>query len=364
MPRRSIDIEVPVEYLGILDEEGKVDEELEPDLPDDLLEGMHRSMVLAREFDRRLLRLQRSGRIGTFAPVEGQEAQVGAAAAIETTDWMVPSFRETAALIHRGASLENFILYNAGFNEGAAVPEDSRDLPIAIPVASQLTHAAGIAHASKHRGDGNVVLTFFGDGATSGGDFHEAMNYAGTFELPVVFACQNNQWAISVPREEQTAAKTLAQKAIGYGFPGIQVDGNDVLAVHQATTEAVERARDGAGPTMIEMVTYRLNVHTTADDPSKYRSKEEEETWRERDPIPRFEGYLRDRGVLDDEALASLGEEIEEQIDQAWEQAKSRMEDLRDEPLVMFDHMYEEMPPHLEAQREHLADALKEASDA
>lgn len=352
MPRTELDVPPGLEYLSILDEDGELDEDLEPDLDDEMLIEMHRVMLLSRRFDDRRLRWQRSGRIGTFAPVKGQEAaQLGAVAALEEDDWMVPSFRETAAATWRGAPLTSFVLFDAGFNEGAAVEQGSRDLPIAIPVASQVPHAAGLAYATKQSGDDDVVMVFFGDGATSEGDFHEGMNFAGVFELPVVFVCQNNQWAISVPRDEQTASKSIAQKALAYGFPGLQVDGNDILASYVACEEAVDRARSGEGPMLVELSTYRLSVHTTADDPSKYRSEEEEEEWNERDPLPRFQNYLRDKGLLDEGDIDELESEIEEQIDDVWDEASQRMEELAGQPEAMFDHVYAEMPAHLSEQR-------------
>ena len=352
MPRTEIDVPPSLEHLSILDEDGNLDEDLEPDLDGELLLRMHRAMIRARRFDARRLEWQRSGRIGTFAPVEGQEAsEIGSVAAITDRDWMVPSFREAAVSVWRGTPMWGVILYDAGYNEGGRVPDDQRDLPVAIPVASQLPHAAGIAYAISLHGGDEVVLVYFGDGATSEGDFHEAMNFAGTFELPVVFFCQNNQWAISVPREEQTASESLAQKALAYGFPGIQVDGNDVLAVHAATAEAVERARSGGGPTMIESNTYRLSVHTTADDPSKYRSEEEEEAWEQRDPIPRFQRYLADRGLIDDDRIDEIEDEVASEIDDAWDEASQRMSELDEDPAHMFEHLYAEMPPTIEAQR-------------
>jgi pyruvate dehydrogenase E2 component (dihydrolipoamide acetyltransferase) len=217
--------------------------------------------VLARRLDERMLALQRQGRIGTFAPVSGQEAaQIGAVAALEEHDWFVPSFRESAAAIWRGTPLKQILLYNAGYNEGAAVPDDAHDLPIAIPVATQIPHAVGLAYAVRYRDTGAVAIAFFSDGATSEGDFHEALNFAGVFGAPTIFLCQNNQWAISVPRERQTRSRTLAQKALTYGVPGIQVDGNDVLAVLAATREAAARARDGEGPTLIECVGDQVRV--------------------------------------------------------------------------------------------------------
>jgi pyruvate dehydrogenase E1 component alpha subunit len=357
MPRTALEVQPSLEHLSILDDDDHLDADLEPSLDDELLLRMHRVMLLSRRFDDRRLKWQRSGRIGTFAPVKGQEAaEVGAVSALRDDDWMVPSFREVAASIWRGSPLAGLILYDAGFNEGGEVPDGQRDLPIAIPVASQIPHAVGLAYASRYLDTDDVVLVFFGDGATSEGDFHEAMNFAGVFELPVVFACQNNQWAISLPREEQTASKSLAQKALAYGFPGLQVDGNDVLACHVATGEAVDRARSGGGPTLLELCTYRLSVHTTADDPTKYRSEEEEEEWRRRDPIPRYQRYLKGKGILVDDDIEQLEKEITEEIDEAWRDARDRMEELSANPGHMFEHVYADMPVHLREQRETLGE--------
>ncbi len=352
MPRTVVDLPHEVEHLSILDEDGRVDEDLFPDLADDTLVELHRTMVRARRFDQRLLQLQRQGRIGTFAPVEGLEsAQNGAVSSLREEDWVIPSFRETAAAIWRGTPLAALLLYNAGYNEGAEVPEGGRDFPITIPVASQIPHAVGISYGAKYRGSDEVALVFFGDGATSEGDFHEALNFAGVQRTPTVFLCQNNQWAISVPLEKQTRSKTLAQKALAYGVPGIQVDGNDVFAVHEATREAVERARSGEGPTMIECLTYRMSLHTTADDPTRYRSEEEVEKWAARDPLPRLREFLEDRELLDEDRVESLEDEVEEEIDAAWEEADERIGDLGD-PREMFDHVYAERPPYLEEQLE------------
>jgi len=356
MPRTELDVYRQLEYLSILDEDGNLDDELVPDLDAEFLLEMHRVMLLSRRFDDRRLRWQRSGRIGTFAPVKGQEAaQIGTVAALDEDDWFVPSFRETAAATWRGGSLVSFVLYDAGFNEGGKVEEGSRNLPVAVPVASQIPHAVGLAYSIKHRDADEIVMVFFGDGATSQGDFHEALNFAGVFELPVVFVCQNNQWAISLPRDEQTASKSLAQKATAYGFPGLQVDGNDILASYQAGREAVDRARSGDGPMLLEMCTYRLSVHTTADDPSKYRSEEEEEEWKQRDPLPRFQKYLGDKDLLSSDDLERLESEIENQIDDVWNEAKEEMELLAKDPEHMFEHVYAEMPPHLEAQRQSMS---------
>ncbi|WP_404364244.1 pyruvate dehydrogenase (acetyl-transferring) E1 component subunit alpha [Marinobacter sp.] len=356
MPRKKIRLEHQVEYLSILDEKGKLDKELAPDIDNDALKKMHRAMLLSRRFDEYLLKWQREGRIGTFAPVKGQEAsQIGSIAAIESDDWMVPSFRETAAAIWRGTPLSGLVLYNAGYNEGGRIPDDQNDLPISIPVASQLSHAVGIAYAMKYRKEKNLALTYFGDGATSEGDFHEALNFAEVFNTPTIFVCQNNQWAISVPRDLQTPSKTLAQKALAYGMPGIQVDGNDLFAVYAATREAAERARKGDGPTLIECVTYRLSVHTTADDPNKYRSEEEVEEWEKRDPITRLQRYMKSKKLLTDKDIKKLDEEVTEEARASWDEAEKEMKKLGD-PIDMFDHLYAERPPYLEEQR----DAMKQ----
>jgi len=224
-------------------------------------------------------------------------------------------------------------------------------LPFAVPVASQLPHAVGLGYASKYRGRDEVSIVFFGDGATSEGDFHEAMNFAGVLQTPVIFLCQNNQWAISLPRDKQTKSKTLAQKGLAYGMPCLQVDGNDVFAVYAAVSEAAERARNGDGPTMIECVTYRLSIHTTADDPSKYRNEEEVEKWEKRDPLPRFQHYMVEHELLSEDDIETMEDELKEEIKQAWKDTESRIEAL-DGPEVMFDYIYAQRPPYLEAQRE------------
>ncbi len=360
MPREQIDLNYQLPRLSVLDEDGGFDEALAPDVPDELLLRMHRIMLLARRFDERMLELQRQGRIGTFAPVSGQEAsQIGAMAALEDKDWFVPSFRESAAAIWRGTPLKQLLLYTAGYNEGGAVPDGAHDLPIAIPVATQIPHAVGLAYAARYRHTGAVAITFFGDGATSEGDFHEAMNFAGVFAAPVIFLCQNNQWAISTPRDAQTQSRTLAQKALAYDVPGIQVDGNDVLAVLAATREAAARARNGDGPTMIECRTYRLSLHTTADDPSKYRSEEEVEAWRRRDPIPRLQQHLQHRELLSDDDIDALEETLKGEIDDAWDEAEADMARL-DGPETIFEHHYAELPRYLGEQRDALRSKRKQ----
>src|SRR5680860_1448692 len=263
--------------------DGTVDESLMPDLTSERIREMYRMMVFTRRLDERMFSLQRQGRIGTFARVLGQEgAQLGAAYALEDRDWLVPAFRDMGAQLLRGMKPEHMLQYWSGDERGNIIPEGVRMLPTSIPVGTHMLHAAGIAWAMKNDGEDVAVLTIFGEGATSEGDFSEAMNFAGVLQLPVIFLCQNNQWAISVPYHKQTAACTVAQKAIGYGMPGIQVDGNDIFAVYRATREALERARGGEGPTLIEAHTYRLGDHTTSDDARRYREAEDVAEWEER----------------------------------------------------------------------------------
>lgn len=358
MPKEKITLDCQLYKISILDENGRLDKDLEPKLNDEFLLRLYRAMVLTRRFDERMLTLQRQGRIGTFAPIKGQEAaQLGAIAALQDDDWLVPSFREMAAEVWHGKSLENILLIYGGYNEGGVIPDNVNSLPVSIPVATQTVHAVGIAYAIQYRKHGQVVMVFFGDGATSEGDFHEAMNFAAVFQAPVVFLCQNNNWAISVPREKQTRSKTLAQKAVAYGMPGVQVDGNDILAVYTAAKDAADRARSGQGPTLIECVTYRLSLHTTADDPTVYRKPEELEEWMKRDPIDRFQRYLTEKGLLTEERVASIAEEVTEEVKNAENRWKDRADTLRD-PLVMFDHLFEVLPPYIQQQRKELEQEL------
>jgi pyruvate dehydrogenase E1 component alpha subunit len=363
MGRKPVALTNDIDYLSILDENNKLDSELEPDIPKEVHLKMLRAALLGRRFDERMLNLQRQGRIGTFPPIKGQEAsQIGAVALLRDSDWLVPSFRETAAEVMRGRSMESVLLYYSGYNEGNSISRDQRDLPMSVPVASQILHAVGLGMAAKYRKTDEVVMTFFGDGATSEGDFHEAMNCAAVYQSPVIFICQNNQWAISVPLSKQTHSKTLAQKALAYDMPGIQVDGNDFLAVYAATSEAVDRARSGGGPTLIECVTYRIMMHTTADDPKKYRSEEEVELWKQKDPLLRYQKYLHEKKYFSESELDALEEQIKLEIQEAIDRVELRMKELGD-PLDMFDHLYAELPPHLHAQKAELARNLRTVTE-
>jgi pyruvate dehydrogenase E1 component alpha subunit len=355
MPRTTIEPQFTIEHVSILDADGNLDAALEPAIPPEELKRLYRTMLLARRFDERMLRLQRQGRIGTFAPIKGQEAsQLGSVATLRRTDWMVPSFRETASMLWRGWPMEKLLLFFAGYLEGGRPADDQRDLPVCIPVGTQLPHAVGLAYAAQYRGDDAVVMVYCGDGATSEGDFHEAMNFAGVWHVPLVFIVQNNQWAISVPLKKQTHSRTIAQKALAYGFPGIQVDGNDVLAVYAASREAMERARRGDGPTLIECVTYRLGMHTTSDDPTKYRSAEEVAAWERKDPLTRFTAYLQKRSLIE----PGLEEQIEEEIGRA---VRAFEATGTADPLTMFDHAYAARPAPLEAQRSEMQARAAEA---
>ncbi|HLC85039.1 MAG TPA: pyruvate dehydrogenase (acetyl-transferring) E1 component subunit alpha [Candidatus Nanoarchaeia archaeon] len=338
-----------VKSLQILDENGKADKKLEPKLPASLLLTMYKQMVTARLLDQKFLKMQRAGRMGTFAPVTGQEAaQVGSALALDKKDWMVPSFREVAAALALGVSPSQLALYPMGYPQSLNSPPGLRILPVSIPVGSQILHAVGLGMAMSIKKEKSAALVYFGDGATSEGDFSEGLNFAGVYKAPVVFLCQNNGWAISLPRSEQTAAETIAQKAIAYGFEGVQVDGNDVLAMYVATNEALKKAKSGKGPTLIEAVTYRMMMHTTADDPTRYRSQKEVDAWAKKDPIVRFRKYLEHKKLWNPAKEKKLLEDTQTMIDAEMAKAESTRPQITD----MFTYVYEKMPAHLVEQQE------------
>lgn len=349
-------IEGPIQ---ILDVDGTIiNDDLEPDLSDKELIEIYRWMVTARVFDERALALQRQGRLGTYAPLSGQEAcQVGSAWALEQQDWMFPSYREHAVQVVRGQSWVDVLTYWGGNEEGNRVPEGVNNFTISIPIATQVLHAMGAAWAGKMRGEEMASICYFGDGGTSEGDFHEGMNFAGVFKTGTVFFCQNNQYAISVPRERQTASETIAQKAIGYGFNGVQVDGNDFLAVYHVTKEALEKGRKGGGPTLIEAITYRHGHHTTADDWTRYRSEEEVEEWKAKDPLIRFRLYLESKDIWDESAEEKVWEDARAEIAAAVEEYENMAE--RDVEEI-FKYTFEEMPPHLQEQLDELRAYLKD----
>jgi pyruvate dehydrogenase E1 component alpha subunit len=315
----------------------------------EMIRRLYRAMVFARTYDRKGTALQKQGRLATYAPFEGQEAaQVGSAAALDPDDWMAATYRDGAAMWMQGYPLELLLAGRTGDERGGSPPVHVPVLPPSITVGGHMVHAVGLGWAAKLRGESRIAITYFGDGATSEGDFHEAMNFAAVFSVPCVFFCQNNGWAISLPREEQTRSETIAQKAIAYGMPGVQIDGNDLLGVYQTTTEAIDRARGGAGPTLIEAVTYRLGPHTTADDPARYRGADLTEEWRQRDPLERVRRLLSEREVWSESWQQQIEKEAAEEVDLAIERAEG-LAPLG--PGDIFDAMFETLPPHLAKQR-------------
>jgi pyruvate dehydrogenase E1 component alpha subunit len=361
MPRKPIEISTKIEYLSILDENAQVDKKLEPDISAKDLKTMYRYMVLARRTDERMLLMQRQGRMGTFPQSSGHEAiSIASVLHLKQADWLVPAYRELAGMLYRGWPIENWLLYWSGFEEGAKAPEGVNDLPVCVPIATQMLHAAGIGMAMNIRNEKKVVLTFFGDGASYEGDCHEALNFASVFVAPVVFICVNNQYAISVPLSRQMKSETVAQRACAYGMPGIRVDGNDVLAIYVATAEAVERARKGEGPTLIEALTYRYTPHTTADDPKRYRSEKEDELWAKREPISRFAKYLENKNILSAKERQAMEQEIDDEIKAAVERALTMAKSAElNNPLSIFDYLYHDIPPILQAQRDEVAARFK-----
>lgn len=300
--------EAKIEHMQILDEQGRLDERLGKGLlKDEDVVAMYEHMSLCRHYDEVAFKLQRSGRMGTYPQNIGQEAgPTGAGFALRKgRDWLVPCYRENSALFMHGLPMEHILLHWMGDERGNQIPQGVNILPISIPIGTHMLHAVGIAWAAKLRGEDRVVATFFGDGATSEGDFHEAMNFATVLKVPVVFFCQNNSWAISVPASKQFACQTLAQKAVAYGAHGLRIDGNDLFASYKATKDAMERAKKGT-VTLIEAVTYRLGDHTTADDARRYRDAAELEAWKKKDPLIRVRKYMESRGVWSDEKQAAL----------------------------------------------------------
>lgn len=320
-----------------------------PTIKDEELVKMLKLMIVGRTFDQRALSLQRQGRIGTYAPISGQEAvQVVSAMCLNDDEWMFPTYRDYAAMYVHGMPMRDLFLFPMGHPQGGRAPEDVNIYAISISIATHLPHAVGAAWASKIKGEQKAFITYHGDGATSEGDFHEAMNFAGVFQVPLVTICENNGWAISLPRERQTHSETIAQKGEAYGINSQMVDGNDVLALYQVVSESLERARTGQGPTFIEAVTYRLGPHTTADDPGRYRSQEELDEMKQKDPLVRTTKYLRGLGLLSDAEEAEMWEDAKATVSDALKEAENIAVPNQD---FFFDHVYAELTPNLIKQR-------------
>lgn len=323
----------------------------------DELRHLMTHMLECRELDVRLTKLQRQGRIGFHIGSVGEEAlMIGTAAALRPTDWVVPCYREAGVALYRGMPLSSFIANMFGTAEdpvkGRQMPCHYSDQPrnflsISSPVGTQIAQAAGVAWAAKLRGKKDVAAVYFGDGATSQGDFHNGLNFAGVYKVPCVFICRNNQWAISTPFEAQTASKTVAQKALAYGVRGARVDGNDVLAVLEATREAVERARAGEGPTLLEMYTYRQGAHSTSDDPRAYREQSEVDEWLKKDPLTRFGAFLNQHGLWSDDESARVTEAFAKALGAAIDHAEATP---KPDIETLFDEVYEKRPQNLDEQ--------------
>ncbi len=337
------------------------------DVPKETLLRAFRLMTLGRAADERGVNLQRQGRIGFYVPMNGQEAaQVGCGLALDPKDWIVPAYREIGVALARGIPLktlfDQFYGNAADILKGRQMPchygyRAFRYVTASSPVGTQIILAAGIAQASVYKGEKVVSVPFFGDGATSSNDFHAGMNFAGVLNLPVIFFCQNNGWAISLPREKQTRSASLAAKADAYGFPGVQVDGNDFIAVYRAVQEARQRAIAGKGPTLIEAVTFRMGPHSTSDDPSRYRKQEEVASWRAKDPIEHLRDFLVAKKWIDEAGIDKIEEETKQQVQEAIEAAEKSPPPS---PETLFDDVFHDRWRILEEERSEFMELLKE----
>ncbi|TFB19537.1 pyruvate dehydrogenase (acetyl-transferring) E1 component subunit alpha [Filobacillus milosensis] len=333
----------------IIDDQGNlIDSSYEKEINEELVKKLYYHMSRIRLFDRKAISLQRQGRIGTYPPFEGQEAsQVGSVLALDSEDWVFPTYRDHGATLTFGADMTRTFLYWNGRAEGCVPPEGKNIFPAAVPIATQIPHAVGAAWAEKRKGTKNVAIAYFGDGATSEGDFHEGLNFASVFKTPTILFNQNNRYAISVPVEKQMNSKTIAQKGLAYDIPSVRIDGNDVFSVYFETKKAVERARQGEGPTLIEAVTWRTGAHTTADDPTKYRPEGQGEDVI--NPIERLENYMKNNDFWDEKWIAKIETELTEEVESALE-AMEKYPPANPEDL--FDHVFTNTPSQLVEQKE------------
>ncbi|MDO5627744.1 MAG: pyruvate dehydrogenase (acetyl-transferring) E1 component subunit alpha [Mobilicoccus sp.] len=351
--------------VSFLDEHGErvtpvTDDYVAPS-DDEVLE-CYRRMVVGRRFDQQASALTRQGRLAVYPSSRGQEAcQVGSVMRIREDDWFFPTYRDSVALVSRGIDPVEVLTLLRGDAHCGYDAKATRTAPQCTPLATQLLHAAGVAYGEKRQGSDTVALAFIGDGATSEGDFHEALNFAAVFKAPVVFVVQNNGWAISVPLEKQTAAPSLAYKGIGYGVVCEQVDGNDALAVLAVVGKAVDWARSGKGPVLVELHTYRMEAHTNADDATRYRTSDEVDPWLKKDPVERLETYLRSVGTLDDDLAAQYAQEGEDFAASLRERMNA---DAHVTPESMFEHVYRRVPRQLEEQRQMVLDEIEAEQDS
>lgn len=349
-----------ITYHQFLNEEGKLVSQL-PSFANNhtALKELYKVMVLTRTFDKKAIALQRTGKMGTYAPINGQEAISAAIGhAMRPEDVLVPYYRDYAAQLQRGVKMSEILAFWGGDERGSQFSCNSEDLPICVPIASQCLHATGVAFAFQYKKQPRVAVVCIGEGGTSEGDFYEAMNVAGTWNLPVVFVVNNNQWAISVPRTKQTRTQTIAQKAIAAGFSGVQVDGNDILATRQIIGDAIEKARLGGGPTLIEALTYRLCDHTTADDASRYQPGTEVEKAKAKEPLVRFKQFLLEQQIWDTQAEEHLVIQCAEEVEKAVDEYLK----MKPQPVSsIFDYHYANLPEYLVEQR---AQAMEEATHA
>ncbi|NBC68099.1 pyruvate dehydrogenase (acetyl-transferring) E1 component subunit alpha [Paenibacillus sacheonensis] len=340
----------PVTPLSVLSPEGEVvNEAYMPNLTDDQLKEIMYRMVFTRTWDERAVNLGRQGRLGFYAPVSGQEASmVGSEYALNKDDFVCPGYRDMPQIVWHGLPLYQAFLYSRGHQHGGQIPEGVHVLMPQIIIGAQILHATGVAMAFKKKGEKRVAITYTGDGGSSEGDFYEGLNFAGAFKLPVIYVVQNNGYAITTPFAKQTAAQSIAHKALAAGVRGVQVDGMDVLAVIKAVSEAAERGRNGEGATLIEMITYRFRPHSMADDTSKYRTKDEEGEWSVKDPITRFAKFLEKKGLWTDEDTARVKEEAKATVNEHIKKAEAT-----DKMTVsgLIDSMFETTPAYLEAQK-------------
>jgi pyruvate dehydrogenase E1 component alpha subunit len=329
--------------------------------PPDVLRELYRGMVLGRRFDTQSTALTKQGRLAVYPSSRGQDAcQVGAALALRDQDWLFPTYRDSVAVLTRGVPAEETLTLLRGDWHCGYDPYEYRVAPQCTPLATNTLHAVGLAYAARHKKQDQVALVLLGDGATSEGDTHEALNFAAVWKAPVVFLVQNNGYAISVPLAKQTAAPTLAAKGIGYGIPSLLIDGNDAAAVYAAVRAGVERAAAGGGPTLIEAITYRVEAHTNADDATRYRSSAEVSGWLERDPIARLEAHLRAGGLFDDAAAGRLAAEAERLAEEVRMQMNA---DVSVDPAELFEHVYARPTAALERQRAALLAELAELEE-